>query len=106
MSNAVHVTVASDEVYLAPGGRRDVMLTVQNTGGSVEHYRLDVSGIPAACYALDPPYLTLPASASAHVHLAVHVPPDALVASGGTCMARWTCALADAGSVRCGGSRS
>jgi hypothetical protein len=58
------------------------MLTVQNTGGSVEHYRLDVSGIPAACYALDPPHLTLPASASAHVHLAVHVPPDATSASG------------------------
>src|SRR5919202_8181 len=35
MSHAVFLTVASDEVYLARGGRRDVMLTVQNTGGSV-----------------------------------------------------------------------
>jgi hypothetical protein len=82
MSHAVYLTVASDEVYLAPGGRRDVMLTVQNTGSSVEHYRLDVSGIPAECYDLDQPHLTLPASASAHVHLAVHLPADATSASG------------------------
>jgi hypothetical protein len=58
------------------------MLTVQNTGSSVEHYRLDVSGIPAECYDLDQPHLTLPASASAHVHLAVHLPADATSASG------------------------
>ena len=55
MSHAVYLTVASDEVYLARGGQRDVMLTVQNTGRSVERYRLDVSGIPAECYDLDPP---------------------------------------------------
>src|SRR5918911_1171207 len=82
MSHAVFLRVASDEVYLARGGRRDVMLTVQNTGGSVEHYRLDVSGIPAECYDLDPPHLTLPASASAHVHLAVHLPAGATSATG------------------------
>ena len=81
MSNAVHVTVASDEVYLAPGGRRDVMLTVQNTG-SVEHFRLDVSGIPAECCDLDQPRLTLPASASADVQLGVHLPADATSTSG------------------------
>jgi hypothetical protein len=82
MSHAVHVMVAPDEVYLALGGRRDVMLTVQNTGSSLEHYRLDVSGIPAECYDLDPPRLTLPASASAHGHLAVHLPAGATSASG------------------------
>jgi hypothetical protein len=82
MSHAVYVTVASDEVYLALGGRRDVMLTVQNTGSSVEHYRLDVSGIPAECYDLDPPHLTLPASASAHVSLALHLPAGATSATG------------------------
>jgi uncharacterized membrane protein len=81
MSHAVHVTVAPDEVYLAPGGQRDVMLTVQNTG-SVEHYRLDVSGIPAECCDLDQPRLTLPASASADVHLGVHLPADATSTSG------------------------
>ena len=48
MSHAVYLTVASDEVYLAPGGRRDVMLTVQNTGTSLERYCLEISGIPAA----------------------------------------------------------
>jgi hypothetical protein len=69
--------VASDEVYLARGGRRDVMLTVQNTGSSVEHYRLDVSGIPAEWYDLDQPRGALPASASADVHLAVHLPDGA-----------------------------
>src|SRR2546423_15312483 len=77
MSHAVYLTVASDEVYLALGGRRDVMLTVQNTGSSVEHLRLDVSGIPAECYDLDQPRLTLPASASGHVHLAGHLPAGA-----------------------------
>jgi hypothetical protein len=77
MSHAVHVTVAPDEVYLALGGRRDVMVTIQSTSSSVEHYRLDVSGLPAECYALDPPRLTLPASASAHVPLAVHLPAGA-----------------------------
>ena len=82
MSHAVYLTVVSDEVYLALGGRRDVMLTVQNTGSSVEHLRLDVSGIPAECYDLDQPRLTLPASASAHVHLAVHLPAGATSASG------------------------
>jgi hypothetical protein len=81
MSHAVHVTVAPDEVYLAPGGQRDVMLTVQNTG-SVEHYRLDVSGLPAECCDLDQPRLTLPASASADVHLGVHLPADATSTSG------------------------
>ena len=81
MSHAVYLTVVSDEVYLALGGRRDVMLTVQNTGSSVEHYRLDVRGIPAECYDLDQPRLTLPASASAHVHLAVHLPAGATSAA-------------------------
>src|SRR5918912_815342 len=81
MSHAVHVTVAPDEVYLAPGGQRDVMLTVQNTG-SVEHYRLDVRGIPAECCDLDQPRLTLPASASADVQLGVHLPADATSTSG------------------------
>src|SRR2546423_14009001 len=81
MSHAVYLTVASDEVYLALGGRRDVMLTVQNTGSSVEHYRLDVSGIPAECYDLDQSRLTLPASANAPVHLAVHLPAGAESAS-------------------------
>jgi hypothetical protein len=74
--------VAPEEVYLAFGGRRDVMVTVQNTGSSVEHYCLDVRGIPAACYDLDQPRLTLPASASAHIPLAVHLPPDATSAAG------------------------
>ena len=80
MSDAVHVTVAPDEVRLALDGRRDVMVTVQNTG-SVEHYRLDVSGIPAEWYDLDQPRVALPASASAHVPLAVHLPADATSAA-------------------------
>jgi hypothetical protein len=81
MSHAVHVTVAPDEVYLALGGRRDVMLTVQNTGSSVERYFLEVSGIPAEWYDLDQPRGTLPASASADVHLAVHLPAGATSAA-------------------------
>src|SRR2546429_9807724 len=93
MSHAVYLTVASDEVYLALGGRRDVMLTVQNTGSSVEHLRLDVSGIPAECYDLDQPRLTLPASASGHVHLAVHLP------AGGASATRRGSASGPGGSV-------
>jgi hypothetical protein len=77
------VTVAPDEVYLARGGRRVVMLTVQNTASRVEHYRLDVSGIPAEWYDLDQPRGALPASASAHVPLAVHLP------AGATSAASW-----------------
>jgi hypothetical protein len=57
------------------------MVTVQNTGSSVERYRLDVSGIPAGCYDLDQPRVTLPASASAHVPLAVYLPAGAISAA-------------------------
>src|SRR5205085_10703804 len=81
MSHAVLVTVAPDEVYLALGGRRDVMLTVQNTGSSVERYCLEVRGIPAEWYDLDQPRGALPASASADVHLAVHLPAGATSAA-------------------------
>ena len=75
MARAVQVTVAPEQVYLALGGRRDAMLTVQNTGSRVERYRLEVRGIPAEWYDLDRPRVALPAPASAHVHLAVHLPP-------------------------------
>src|SRR5205809_6838378 len=73
MSHTVHLTVAPDEVYLGLGGRRDVMLTVHNAGSSVAHFRLVIRGIPAAWYDLDQPRVALPATASAHVHLAVHL---------------------------------
>src|SRR5919201_2677475 len=82
MTHAVHVTVAPDEVYLALGERRDVMLTVQNTGSSAERYRLEVSGIPAEWYDLDRPRVALPVLASAHVHLAVHLPAGAPSTAG------------------------
>src|SRR5437016_2505260 len=82
MSHTVHLTVAPDEAYLGLGGRRDVMLTVQNTGSSVAHYRLDIHGIPAAWYDLDQPRVALPATASAHVHLAVHLPAGATRTAG------------------------
>src|SRR5205823_9218246 len=82
MSHTVHLTVAPDEVYLGLGGRRDVMLTVRNAGSSVAHYRLDIRGIPAAWYDLDQPRVALPATASAHVHLAVHPPAGATSTAG------------------------
>jgi hypothetical protein len=72
--------VAPDEVCLPLDGRRDVMVTVHNTG-SVERYRLDVSGIPAEWYDLDQPRVALPASASALISLAVHLPADATSAA-------------------------
>jgi hypothetical protein len=74
--------VASEEAYLALGGQRDVLLTVQNTGSNVEHYRLEVRGIPAEWYDLDQPRVALPASASAHVPLAVHLPAGATTTAG------------------------
>ena len=82
MSHAVHVTVAPDEVYLALGGRRDLMLMVQNTGRSAERYRLEVSGIPAAWYDLDQPRVALPMLARAHVRLALHLPAGATSMAG------------------------
>ena len=82
MSHTVHLTVAPDEVYLGLGGRRDVMLTVHNAGSRVAHYRLDIRGIPAAWYDLDQPRVALPATASAHVHLAVHLPAGATSTAG------------------------
>jgi hypothetical protein len=81
MSHTVQATVALDEVYLALGGRRDVLVTVQNTGTSVERYCLEVSGIPAAWYDLDQPRGALPASASALVHLTMHLPAGATSAA-------------------------
>jgi hypothetical protein len=82
MSDAVRLTVVPDAAEVVPGGQLSLTLTVQNTGHSGAHYRLDVSGIPADWYDLDRSFVALLPGASAQTRLTVHPPASPAAMAG------------------------
>ena len=72
MFQPVRLAVMPETAQVALGGQRTVSLTVENAGGRHIWYRLNVSGVPADCYSLDPPRVSLRPAASAQVLVTVH----------------------------------
>src|SRR5207244_12768919 len=62
--------------------RLSLSLTVQHTGCSGTRYHLEVSGVPATWYDLDPPRVALLPAASAQVLLTVHPPASPVTMAG------------------------
>ncbi len=70
----VRLTVVPREGAVVAGGRLALLATVRNVGEEAGVYALEVAGLDAGWYTVDPPTVGLAPSAVARVSLSVHPP--------------------------------
>lgn len=76
----VRLTVVPREGAVVAGGRLALLATVRNVGEEAGAYALEVAGLDAGWYTVDPPTVGLAPGAVARVSLSVHPPPGAISA--------------------------